>query len=56
MNYAELSTITGSEKLYEPKVNTMYDSNNVFRKTATDYKKMGGKRTRKKKRKRRKPL
>ena len=55
MNYTKLATLTGSEKPYQPKTNTMYDLNNAFRKTAEDYNKSGGRKTRKKKRKR-KPL
>jgi len=54
MNYASLSTVAGSEKPYQPKTNTMYDSNNTFRKTADDYNKSGGRKTRKRKKRKRK--
>jgi len=57
MNYTKLETIEGSEKPYQPKTNTMYDSNNALRKTAEDYNKSGGRKTRRRKKsKRRKPL
>ena len=53
MNYSEFATVTGSEKPYQPQpYNPSYDTNNALRKEPdpVPFKKMGGKKTRGKRR------